>query len=133
MKKVDFDANGGWADAGSPTLRQGDFIGVPVWTTEGNAGDYTLAPSQWMAIELGQLFDETGVIVDAGDNEELAASTQYVVRVLRPRRGRPRCQQPDGGHRRRNGRPGRELHVLAGLLEEPPGRLADAEPHARHA
>ena len=82
MKKVDFDANGGWADAGSPLLRQADFAGAPVWTTEGNAGDYTLAPSQWMAIELGQLFDESGVIVEAGDNEELAASTQYVVRVF---------------------------------------------------
>ena len=82
MKKADFDANGGWADAGSASLRQADFAGVPVWTTEGNAGDYTLAPSQWVAIELGKLFDETGVIVEAGDNEELAASTQYVVRVF---------------------------------------------------
>jgi hypothetical protein len=82
MKKADFDANGGWADEASPLVRQGDFVGAPDWTTEGNAGDYTLAPSQWMAIELGQLFDETGVIVGAGDNEELAASTQYVVRVF---------------------------------------------------
>jgi len=82
MKKADFDANGGWADASSPSLRQADFSGVPVWTTEGNAGDYTLAPSQWVAIELGKLFDESGVIVEAGDNEELAASTQYVVRVF---------------------------------------------------
>jgi len=82
MTKADFDANGGWADAGSPLLRQADFAGAPVWTTEGNAGDYTLAPSQWVAIELGQLFDESGVVVDSGDNEELAASTQYVVRVF---------------------------------------------------
>jgi len=82
MKKADFDANGGWADAGSASLRQADFAGVPVWTTEGNAGDYTLAASQWVAIELGKLFDETGVIVESGDNEELEASTQYVVRVF---------------------------------------------------
>ena len=82
MKKADFDANGGWADASSASLRQADFAGVPVWTTEGNAGDYTLALSQWVAIELGKLFDESGVIVEAGDNEELAASTQYVVRVF---------------------------------------------------
>jgi hypothetical protein len=82
MKKADFDANGGWADASSPALRQADFAGVPAWTTEGNAGDYTLDPSQWMAIELGLLFDESGVIVAAGDNEELEASTQYVVRVF---------------------------------------------------
>src|SRR5690349_9518684 len=39
MKKADFDANGGWAAAGDSRLMQGDFAGVPVWTTEGNAGD----------------------------------------------------------------------------------------------
>jgi len=80
MKKVDFDQNGGWADAGDSRLMQGDFSGTPVWTTEGNAGDYGLAPSQWMSIELGQLFDESGVV--ASDTDELEASTQYVVRVF---------------------------------------------------
>ena len=80
MKKVDFDQNGGWADAGDARLMQGDFSGTPVWTTEGNAGDYGLAPSQWMSIELGQLFDESGVV--ASDTDELEASTQYVVRVF---------------------------------------------------
>jgi hypothetical protein len=80
MKKVDFDARGGWADAGDPSLKQADFAGAPVWTTEGNAGDYTLAPAQWMAIELGQLFDETGVATASSD--ELEAGTQYVVRVF---------------------------------------------------
>ena len=80
MKKADYDANGGWAQPGDARLMQGDFSGVPVWTTEGNAGDFTLAPSQWMAIELGQLFDESGV--QATDTDELEASTQYVVRVF---------------------------------------------------
>jgi hypothetical protein len=80
MKKVDVAARGGWADAGDPSLKQADFAGAPVWTTEGNAGDYTLAPAQWMAIELGQLFDETGVATASSD--ELEAGTQYVVRVF---------------------------------------------------
>lgn len=80
MKKADYDANGGWAQAGDSRLMQGDFSGIPVWVTEGNAGDYTLAPSQWMSIELGQLFDEMGV--SATDTDELEAGTQYVVRVF---------------------------------------------------
>jgi hypothetical protein len=79
MKKADFDANGGWAAEGDPALMHGDFVGVPVWTTDGNAGDYTLAPSQWMDIELGQLFDESGV--SASFVDELEANTEYVVRV----------------------------------------------------
>jgi len=80
MTKADFDANGGWADAGSPMLKSGDFTGAPVWTTAGNAGDYTMGASQWMAIELGQLFDETGV--QATSTDELASGTDYVVRVV---------------------------------------------------
>ena len=80
MKKADYDLNGGWADAGDARLMQGDFLGVPVWTTEGNAGDYGLAPTQWMSIELGQLFDESGV--SATSTNELEANTQYVVRVF---------------------------------------------------
>ena len=80
MKKVDFDANGGWAAPGDSRLMQGDFTGAPDWVLEGNAGDYTLAPSQWMSIELGQLFEESGVV--ATDTDELEPSTQYVVRVF---------------------------------------------------
>jgi hypothetical protein len=92
MKKADFDANGGWAAAGDSRLMQGDFAGVPVWTTEGNAGDYTLAPSQWMAIELGQLFDESGVV--ASDTDELEAGTQYVVRVFAKETGSASASNP---------------------------------------
>jgi len=80
MTKADYDANGGWAAEGDSRLFQGDFSGTPVWVTEGNAGDYGLSASQWMSIELGQLFDESGVV--ASDTDELQAGTQYVVRVF---------------------------------------------------
>ena len=79
IKKIDFDANGGWPAAGDPRIMHGDFTGVPVWVTDGTSGDYTLPPTKWMAIELGELFDESGVI--ATDTDELEASTPYVVRV----------------------------------------------------
>jgi hypothetical protein len=80
MKKSDFDALGGWPQGPSELVMRGDFVGTPVWTTAGNAGDYTLAPQQWMDIELGQLFDETGV--SATTTAELDAGTAYVVRVF---------------------------------------------------
>ena len=92
MKKVDFDALGGWAPEGDARLMSGDFVGVPVWTTDGNAGDYTLAPSQWMDIELGQLFDETGV--NATYVNELQAGTEYVVRVFSRAAGGFSASQP---------------------------------------
>jgi len=121
MKKADFDANGGWADAGSPTLRQADFSGAPVWTTEGNAGDYTLAPSQWMAIELGQLFDESGVVVEAGDNEELAASTQYVVRVFARATGVLDASNPTADIVVGTGNPAQNCTFTVGYWKNHPG------------
>ena len=80
MKKSDFDALGGWPVLANPALKSGNFIGVPVWTTDGNSGDYTLAPQQWIDVELGQLFDETGVA--ATSTSELEPATSYVVRVF---------------------------------------------------
>jgi len=80
MKKADFDALGAWPEGASALVRSGDFTGVPVWTTGGDAGDYTMGAAEWMAIELGQLFDETGV--NATSTDELEAGTEYVVRVV---------------------------------------------------
>jgi hypothetical protein len=121
MTKAAFDANGGWAEAGSPSLRQADFSGAPVWTTEGNAGDYTLAPSQWMAIELGQLFDESGVIAEAGDNEELAASTQYVVRVFARATGGLDASNPTADLVVTTGDPAQNCTYTVGYWKNHPG------------
>jgi hypothetical protein len=79
IKKADYDLNGGWPAAGDLRIQHGDFTGVPVWVTDGTAGDYTLPPTKWMALELGELFDESGVT--ANSTSELEANTQYVVRV----------------------------------------------------
>jgi hypothetical protein len=78
MKKTDFDALG-WPADGDASLHSGQFTGTPVWIVQGNAGDFTLGQAQWQAIQLGELFDESGVSAD--NTNELEAGTQYAVRV----------------------------------------------------
>lgn len=79
MKKSDYDI-AGWPAEGDLSLRHGVFTGTPVWVVQGNAGDFTLAPAQWQAIQLGELFDESGVSAD--NTSELDPGTDYVVRVV---------------------------------------------------
>jgi hypothetical protein len=79
MLRSQYDANGGWPDASDARILRGDFTGVPVWVVQGNAGDYTLPPAMWEAVELGELFDESGVAASAPN--ELLPSTDYAVRV----------------------------------------------------
>lgn len=81
IRKTEFDALGGWPEspgAGSSWM-SGSFTGVPSFNVEGTADAYALAPIEAIEVELGQLFDETGVV--ATDLEELDPATQYVIRV----------------------------------------------------
>jgi len=94
MKKIDFDANGGWPAAGDLRIHRGEFTGVPVWVTEGTSGDYTIPATKWQALELGELFDESGVV--ATSTEELEANTQYVVRVSARAAGANTASAPSG-------------------------------------
>jgi hypothetical protein len=80
MKRSAYDALGGWPAAGDPSVMRGDFVGVPVWIVQGDAGDFTLPPAMWQAVELGNLFDESGVAATSTD--ELEAGTEYAVRVF---------------------------------------------------
>ena len=79
MKKVDYDALGGWPADASPLVVRGSFTGVPTFNIQGTSSDYVLAPNEAIEVELGQLFDETGVV--STSTEELEPATQYVVRV----------------------------------------------------
>jgi hypothetical protein len=79
MPRADYDARGGFPAGGDPAVQTGDFFGVPVWVVQGSSGDFTLPPGKWQAIEIGEFFDESGVI--ASDTNELLPSTEYVVRV----------------------------------------------------
>src|SRR5688500_6338476 len=78
MTKLQFDAQGGWDGEAAPIVR-GSFVGVPSFNIEGTADAYTMAAGEAIEVELGQLFDETGV--SATDTEELAPATEYVIRI----------------------------------------------------
>jgi len=79
VQKSVYDLTGDFPAAGDPALHTSDFVGVPVWIVQGTSGDFTLPPTKWQAIELGELFDESGIVTSATD--ELDASTDYVIRV----------------------------------------------------
>ncbi len=85
MTKVDYDANGGWpVDEYDPRIIRCEFSGIPTWTVEG-AGSYTLGALESQMIEIGQLFDETGVA--ATYTAELEPFTDYVLRGYAPGSG----------------------------------------------
>ncbi len=79
MTQADYNALGGWATALASSRVMSSFEGRPTFNTEGTADDYRLAAGEGIEVELGQLFDETGV--GATDYEELDASTGYVFRI----------------------------------------------------
>ena len=79
MRKSEFDAHGGWPVDNNGPMITSYFTGVPTFNTEGSSATYELAAGKSIEVELGQLFDETGVLSDYVD--ELDASTFYVVRV----------------------------------------------------
>lgn len=79
MKKSEFDALGGWPASPTGSWFGGNYFGVPSFNIQGTSSDYSLGPSEVIEVELGQLFDETGV--SATNTDELEPATQYVIRV----------------------------------------------------
>jgi hypothetical protein len=79
VAKSVYDALGDFPPATDANFHTGNFVGVPVWVVQGTSGDFTLPPTAWQAVELGELFDESGVKTTATD--ELSASTDYVIRI----------------------------------------------------
>jgi len=78
MKLSDFNANGGWpADPSSPLLSRAQFYGVPTWNM--STGSYQLPAGAKVTIEVGDLFDETGLL--ANNVRELGDQQQYVIHV----------------------------------------------------
>ncbi len=78
MTKADYDALGGWPAAGHPAIGYCDFSGVPTLTM-GPSSSYALGPNASIHVELGDLFDETGVY--SSYLGELTAGTEYAVRA----------------------------------------------------
>ena len=74
-----YDQLGAFPSAGDPRILMGDFFGVPTLNTEDGTTSYRLQSVDDAAVQLGDLFDETGV--NTQHNGELLEGTEYVVRV----------------------------------------------------
>ncbi|MEO5987943.1 MAG: hypothetical protein ABIU54_10110 [Candidatus Eisenbacteria bacterium] len=74
-----YDALGAWPANGDPRILKGDFRGVPTLNTEEGSGDFRLLSMEDAGVQIGDLFDETGVVTQ--QRGELVEGTEYVVRV----------------------------------------------------
>jgi hypothetical protein len=79
MPAATFDAIGGWPAPGSPTLLNADFRGQPTLNIDDGTDSYTLSGADFAGVQIGDLFDETGVVTQHVD--ELQEGIAYVVRV----------------------------------------------------
>jgi hypothetical protein len=79
MKRSDFLANDSqWPEPGDPRLHEAAFDGSPTLNVPaGSPGTFRLGPGQSIQVEIGDLFDETGVQTESAD--ELDYGTDYVV------------------------------------------------------
>lgn len=80
MPRTTFDALGGWpADATDPAISSAIFLGSPTLNTVDGTLSFLLGPGELATIEIGDVFDETGV--QASNAGEMTSGTEYVVRV----------------------------------------------------
>ena len=81
MTQAQFDALGGvWpADPASPLIRSAMFVGFPSLNTVEGTRTFMLGPGATADIEIGDIFDETGVL--SSNRDELSQGTPYVFRV----------------------------------------------------
>jgi hypothetical protein len=78
MKKSDFDAMGGWpADENDYRIIYCQFYGTPTWNV--STGSYVLPAGEKVQVEVGDIFDETGLY--ANYDGELDDASAYVIRV----------------------------------------------------
>lgn len=81
MKRSTFDAVGQtWFPTGNQVQAQVYFTGAPTLNTwDGSLTDFALAPNQTVRVEIGDLFDETGLTqVNALALKELEPNVEYV-------------------------------------------------------
>ena len=78
MTRTDYDALAGWPAAGHPAIGYCSFYGVPTLTT-GPSASYGLGPNASIRVELGDLYDETGIY--SGYVGELTTGVEYMVRA----------------------------------------------------
>lgn len=81
IREADFLALGDWpASESEPALHTATFLGTPTLNTVEGTVSFMLDPYETAVIQLGDLFDETGVLSVRG-NEELLSGTRYLYRV----------------------------------------------------
>ncbi len=74
-----YDALGGWPAADDVSLLKADFRGLPTLNIVDGTDNFSLTGSDFAGVQIGDLFDETGVITQ--QLGELVEGTAYVVRV----------------------------------------------------
>ncbi len=80
MPRSTFDALGGWpADPLDPVIHSAIYLGSPSLNTVEGTTSFLLGPGQTASIEIGDIFDETGVL--ATHAGEMAVGTEYAIRV----------------------------------------------------
>lgn len=77
MKKSDYDLFGGWPTYADPSLLWCTFDGIP--TRNPSTGSFLLPPNGAIDLEMGDVFDETGV--SGNDLSELPSGEELVFRV----------------------------------------------------
>jgi hypothetical protein len=85
MKHSDYLANGNqFLEDPSPLRAEADFTGVPTANTfDGDVTTFVLPPEGWAAVEVGDLFDETGISrTESFALAELELDTGYVFRAF---------------------------------------------------
>lgn len=78
MKKADFDAFGWPADEYSPIAFYCDFTGEPTLNVDTRSSSYQLGPNGVIGVQMGDLFDETGLY---GSYLDQVPPGQYVFRA----------------------------------------------------
>ena len=80
MTQAQYDANGGvWPDVTDPRVKSALFFGFPSLNTVDGTTTFMLGPDAIADIEIGDIFDETGV--QAANRDELNQGTMFVFRV----------------------------------------------------
>lgn len=93
MTQALFDQLGGWpADETDPNIQSATFVGTPTLNTTDGTLTFLLSPYDSATVQLGDIFDETGV--QSNDPNELASGTDYVFRVKA--NGDPGVSTPGG-------------------------------------
>lgn len=74
-----FDLIGYWPAPNDPRIQSANFFGTPTLNISEGTGTFRLAPSTTAGVQVGDLFDETGVALNGVI--ELPEGSEFVVRV----------------------------------------------------